>query len=348
LIIPVVVLFSYKIGMLSQELVLRKQHQLILDSTGEGILGVDLNGNHTFVNPAAASMLGYTVDDLLGRHSHAVWHHTKIDGSVYPEKDCPIYSAITDGAVHHNVSNEVFWKKDKTSFPVEYTSTPVVNEAGTITGAVLIFNDISERQTAEESLSRLAAIITSSDDSIYGGTLDGRITHWNAAAEKMYGYSAAEAIGCPLSMLLPDGGLDDISDKIGRIVSGETSVRYETVRKRRDGTLLDVSVRTSAILDSNGKVVGIAGIARDIGDRKKADAERESLILQLQESLANVKRLSGLLPICASCKKIRDDGGYWSEVETYISQNSDADFSHGICPDCARKLYPDYFKKKKA
>jgi hypothetical protein len=86
-------------------------------------------------------------------------------------------------------------------------------------------------------------------------------------------------------------------------------------------------------------------IIRDITERKRAEQEREQLIEALQEALANIKTLRGLLPICASCKKIRDDSGYWSQIEAYVQAHSDAVFSHGICPDCARRLYGDIFEE---
>jgi hypothetical protein len=85
----------------------------------------------------------------------------------------------------------------------------------------------------------------------------------------------------------------------------------------------------------------------DITERKQAEEERERLIGELQEALAEVKTLSGLLPICASCKSIRDDQGYWQQIEAYIRDHSEAEFSHSVCPECARKLYPEIFDKKK-
>jgi GAF domain-containing protein len=86
-------------------------------------------------------------------------------------------------------------------------------------------------------------------------------------------------------------------------------------------------------------------LSREIIERERVQAEREKLIVELQDSLARVKTLEGLIPICANCKKVRDDQGYWQEVEGYISQHSNADFSHGICPDCARRLYPDFYNE---
>ncbi|MGO9954134.1 MAG: PAS domain S-box protein [Dissulfurispiraceae bacterium] len=129
---------------------LRHQIELVLNSVGEGIFGLDLNGNHTFVNPSAAKMLGYEVDELMRVHSHSTIHHSKPDGSAYPEEECPIYAAIYDGIAQYR-ETEVFWRKDGSSFPVSYTSTPI-REGNEITGAVVNFADITERKRTESLL----------------------------------------------------------------------------------------------------------------------------------------------------------------------------------------------------
>ena len=128
---------------------LNQKNELILSSAAEGILGLDLEGNHTFVNLAAARMLGYEAEELLGRPSHSAWHHTKPDGCPSLKEECEIYATLRDGTVHR-VSTEVFWRKDGTSFPVEYASTPI-HEHGRLAGAVVTFADISERKRAEEA-----------------------------------------------------------------------------------------------------------------------------------------------------------------------------------------------------
>ncbi len=140
----------------AEEMIKRLHHQneLVLNAAGEGIFGLDIEGSHTFVNPAAAQMLGYSVDELIGRHSHTIWHYKKTDGSPYPVEECPIYAAYKDGKVHH-VSDEVFWRKDGTSFPVEYISTPIM-EDGKIAGAVVTFRDITECKQSEDELKKLA------------------------------------------------------------------------------------------------------------------------------------------------------------------------------------------------
>jgi PAS domain S-box-containing protein len=129
---------------------LSQRNELILSSAAEGILGLDLQGSHTFVNPAAAKMLGYEAQELVGRPSHNTWHHTKSDGSPYPKEECHIYAAYRDGVVRRS-SVDVFWHKNGTSFPVEYASTPIY-EQGKLAGAVVTFADITERKQAEAHL----------------------------------------------------------------------------------------------------------------------------------------------------------------------------------------------------
>jgi PAS domain S-box-containing protein len=127
--------------------ILNKKHQLILDSAGEGILGLDLNGNHTFVNPAATEMLGYSQEELIGKPSHSLWHHTKPDGTVYPEDECIIHHTLHKGLANYS-SDDVFFRKDGSVFPVTYTSTPINDDAGVI-GAVVTFTDITRIKQAE-------------------------------------------------------------------------------------------------------------------------------------------------------------------------------------------------------
>jgi PAS domain S-box-containing protein len=129
---------------------IEQDNQLILQAAGEGIYGVNADGNTTFVNAAAQRMLGYTADELVGKNMHAILHHTHADGRPYAVVDCPIYAAFSDGQVH-KVSDEVFWRKDGHPIAVDYTSTPI-REHGTLVGAVVVFRDISDRKETEHQL----------------------------------------------------------------------------------------------------------------------------------------------------------------------------------------------------
>jgi len=127
--------------------------QLILDSAGEGIYGLDAQGLTTFVNPAAQRMTGYTEEEMIGTCQHKMVHHSRPDGTAYALHECPIYAAFKVGAIY-NISNEVFWRKDGTSFPVDYTSTPIIKD-GQCLGAVVVFNDISKRKRDEDEINKL-------------------------------------------------------------------------------------------------------------------------------------------------------------------------------------------------
>lgn len=127
-----------------------RDNQLLLSSVGDGIYSIDSEGLATFVNPAGARMLGWEPQDMIGKNIHRIHHHTHADGSHYPVEECPIYKAVRDGVVHEG-RQEVFWRRDGSSFPVEFTSTPVISE-GRIVGAVVVFRDITERRSTEIQL----------------------------------------------------------------------------------------------------------------------------------------------------------------------------------------------------
>ncbi|RBW50198.1 sigma 54-interacting transcriptional regulator [Marinobacter sp. F3R11] len=131
---------------------MERENQLILHAVGEGIYGVDVEGRTTFANPAAERMLGWRIDELMGRVIHRVMHHSHEDGSLYPLKECPIYAAFRDVSVKR-VGEDWFWRKDGTGFPVEYTSTPILDNGHPV-GAVVVFRDITPRLQAQKELQK--------------------------------------------------------------------------------------------------------------------------------------------------------------------------------------------------
>jgi len=198
------------------------------------------------------------------------------------------------------------------------------------------------RRQAQLAMAHLASIVETCDDAIISQTLGGTVLSWNSGAERMFGYSAEEMVGEPVDILMPHGEQKELSDIRDVIESGRRVERIETIRMRRDGKPIDVSITVSPIKNDEGGIHGASIVLRDITERKQQEKERLRLIDELKEALKRVKTLNGLLPICASCKKIRNDGGYWEQVETYIRSRSNAEFTHGICPDCVRLLYPEY------
>ncbi|MCA9471885.1 MAG: PAS domain S-box protein [Nitrospirales bacterium] len=293
---------------------------LILNAAGEGILGLDLEGRHTFVNPAATRMLGFTEDELIGHASHDLWHHTHADGSPYPDTECPVYGAYKVGRVHHG-DTEVFWRKDGTSFPVEYTSTPILDDSGNSTGAVVTFRDITSRRVAEQTITDLRRqneyILNSAGEGIFGLDLEGRHTFVNPAAAVMLGYSADELLGQASHSLWhhtrEDGSPYPHEEcpiygayKDGRVHRG-TDERFW----RRDGSSFSAQYCSTPLRNEAGQLIGAVVTFQDITEQKRLAAK-----LLEAAKLAEVTRVLGnvghdiknmLMPVITGTSLLQDE-----------------------------------------
>ena len=204
--------------------------------------------------------------------------------------------------------------------------------------------EITERKRIEEVLqdseAGFRAIIDNANDGIL--LADEETKKFNTGNNKacqMLGYSLEEIKNLGVPDIHPKEDLPYVIEQFEKQVRREIEVAKDLPVKRKDGTVFYADVNTSTLTLAGRKY--LLGIFRDITERKRAKEEREKLIQELQKALTEVKTLSGLIPICASCKKIRDDKGYWNQIESYISDHSEAEFSHGLCPECMKKLYPD-------
>jgi PAS domain S-box-containing protein len=204
----------------------------------------------------------------------------------------------------------------------------------------------ARERAAWATVGRLAAIIESCDDAIIGKSLDGKIVSWNAGACKLYGYTEAEALGQPIDFLGSPERIKEFASLMEQAGRGEHIRLLETMRRKKDGEMVEVALSLSPVRNSAGKVVGVSTIARDIAERKRAEREREHLVEELQRLLGQVKTLTGLLPICSYCKKIRDDKGNWNQFEIYIRDRSSARFTHSVCPGCASHQYAEFLGDK--
>lgn len=203
------------------------------------------------------------------------------------------------------------------------------------------------RRRAEGAMQYLASIVESSEDAIFGNNLDSIIASWNPAAERLFGYSAEEIIGRSTVTLFPRGRRDELLDIVASVRRGETVSIHDTDRLHKSGYTIPVSVTISPIKNMAGEVIGASAIVRDLRPLKQVEQEQARLSERLFAATTEVRTLSGMLPICASCKRIRDDKGYWEQVETYLSKHSEIIFSHGLCPECALQ-YGQYFEAQGA
>jgi PAS domain S-box-containing protein len=221
--------------------------------------------------------------------------------------------------------------------------------------------EVAERRRAEETLTRSEAryrlLAENVHDSILTLDLDLRFTYASPSVMRLTGFSPEEIGQLRVEQLFtPESyalARQVLSEELARNRQPEPIDRHvprtlELELLRKDGGTLWIELTTTFIWDDQARPVNILVVARDISKRKQAEGERERLVRELRQALADVKTLRGLIPICASCKKIRDDQGYWKQIEGYISEHSDAVFSHGICPECMEKLYPGLLEKKAA
>jgi PAS domain S-box-containing protein len=185
-------------------------------------------------------------------------------------------------------------------------------------------------------------IIESMVDALIVVDPNGKILTVNKAICELSGHQEKELLGNSIETIFPETEEIYFKEKILEKLAKEDELRnYETYLQTKDGKKISLLFNGSVVKDKDGRMIRIVCTARDITDLKRIEKEREKLIKELQKALAEIKQLSGLLPICSGCKKIRDDKGYWNQIEEYISDHSEAIFSHGLCPECLKKLYSD-------
>ncbi len=253
---------------------LRRQHELILQSTADGIHGVDLKGNIVFENSAAAKMLGSEISELIGKSAHAVMHHSRADGSEYARADCAIYATFRDG-ISRRVENEVFWRKDGTSFPADYRTAPMRDERGDLVGAVVVFRDITERKQWEEALQesehRYRTLFEQSPDGVL--ILDPETSlpvEFNDRIPAISGYSREEFIGLRLADYQVIKAQGKEAAQIARVRQGGRDT-FETQWRTKSGGLIDLLVSAN-LIKLGGKEV-LHCVIHDITERKQLELE---------------------------------------------------------------------------
>jgi PAS domain S-box-containing protein len=235
----------------------------IVDAADDAIISKDLSGKILSWNRGAERLFGYTADEIVGQSVMKL-----IPPDRFDEEPLILERIRAGERIDHYETKRL--RKNGTLVDVALTVSPIKNADNVVIGASKIARDISARNETAEISRRLAAIVESSDDAIISKNLDGIIQSWNAAAERLFGYTAEEAVGQPVLMLIPEGRRNEEPAILERLRRGERVDHYETVRRRKDGTLIDVSLTVSPIADASGKVIGASKIARDITLQKRA------------------------------------------------------------------------------
>jgi PAS domain S-box-containing protein len=247
-----------------------KPHEL-LKALSAAFYTTDAAGRITFYNEAAAALWGIRPE--LGKSEWCgSWRLYWPDGRPMPHDECPMAIALTEKRAIYG-AEAIAERPDGTRVPFLAYPTPLFDDSEELIGAVNTLIDITDRKKAEEAALRLSAIVESSDDAIISKDFNGIITSWNSGAERLYGYTAKEVIGSPVTILIPPEHQDEEPAILERMRRGARIEHYETVRRRKDGSLVDVSLSVSPLKDQYGKIIGASKIARDISERKRAQNE---------------------------------------------------------------------------
>ena len=256
----------------------------IVDIADDAVIAIDEAQHITLFNQGAEKIFGYQSDEILGQ---------SLDLLLPPrfsqrhQDGIRSFSQSTSKARIMGERGEVFGlRKDGKEFPAEASISKLKTTKGTT--FTVILRDISERKQAQSAIGQLAAIVVSSEDAIIGKTLGGIITSWNQSAERIFGYAAKEVLGHNKSLLLPPDRPTEVTDILTRIQKGEIIHHYETVRRRKNGTLIDVALSVSPVRDFDGNLIGASTIARDITERRKTEEafrQSERLVNSTMNSL---------------------------------------------------------------
>src|SRR5262245_19242132 len=251
------------------------QSAAIVESSSDAVIGVTLEGVITSWNPAAETVFGYSAAEAV---------HQPIDLIVPAERrsqEAALVHQIGRGASIEPFET-VYLTKAGQPVDVSLAVSPVLGPDGQVTGMAKIVRVIRNRLRAEEARGRLAAIIDSSDDAIVSKTLEGIITSWNRSAERLFGYTAAEAIGQSILLIVPADRRSEEEAVLRRLRAGQSVDHFETVRRRKDGTFIDISLTVSPVRDALGRIIGASKVARDVTEQKRIQRELAQRLLELQ------------------------------------------------------------------
>lgn len=314
------------------------KYRRIVETSQEGIWEIDSNSNTTYVNNRIAEMLGYTPEEMLG---YPVSFFTYPDDKADQERQL----ALRRGGQNTNFERR-FIRRDGSTLYTQVSATALHDAHGNNIGSFAMLTDISERKLAEQALreseERFRRLAEGVADIIWTTNAEDRFTYCTPAIKHILGYSQDEILHRQRQEFMQPAELEHFKAMHQQLLATQQSYRHVEYKLRhKDGREVVLESSADPVFDHSGEFSGFRGIDRDITIWKSAQAERERLIEDLSRAVAEIETLHGLLPICSKCKNIRDDNNNWTAIEQYISQRSDINFTHSLCPECMRKLYPD-------
>jgi len=269
------------------------QLEAMLDASDNPIIFTDDHGAITRWNRAAEAFYGYGADEVIGRSVDATC-------SIDPGHGSDEWLTRVCGGETLRELDDLHRDRDGASVPVSVTIAPLRDNAGDIVGSVRIVRNISKVEAAERAVRHLAAIVESSDDAIISKDLNGVITSWNSAAERMFGYTAADIVGRSVRILIPEDRQSEEDVVLAHVRRGDKVDHFDTIRRRKDGTLIPISLTVSPIRDRAGRIVGASKIARDISERRLAERERARLVAITEQHAAITEKLNQVGALIAS------------------------------------------------
>ena len=273
--------------------------RITLASIGDGVIATDSLGRVTFMNGVAAAQTGWSEEEARGKPIAEVFHIVNERTRAKVENPCE--KVMRTGKIVGLANHTVLISRDGSERPIEDSAAPIIDRDGKIHGMVLVFVDATLQRKTQTAMQQLAAIVEHSDDAVISKNMQGIITSWNSAAERLYGFTADEAIGQSISLIVPEDHQDELAVIMERLRRGERIDHWDTVRLRKDRTAVDVSLRISPIKNEYGEVIGASKVARDITARKRVEhslkfmaetsaslaalIDRESALQQAAESM---------------------------------------------------------------
>jgi PAS domain S-box-containing protein len=267
----------------------REVFRVTLRSIGDAVITTDIEGRVTYVNEVAEALTGWSHDEALGEPLERVF---KIVNEVTRAPvENPATRALRQGVVVGLANHTVLIKKDGSECPIDDSAAPIRNELGHVSGCVLIFRDVTaQRLIARDKANQLltarllASIVESSNDAIISKSLEGIIQSWNAAAERLFGFTAQEAVGKHVSLIIPPERIAEEDQIIARLKAGQRLEHFETERVNKNGDRITVSLTISPLKDDSGRVIGASKIARDVTERKQLEDNLRRLAADLSET----------------------------------------------------------------